>query len=60
MEVLDQDKLDQVSGGNLWLAVVAFCFLNLEKISDSAKGLADGYSDGMDGVGGDNGTACTP
>ncbi len=49
MEVLNEEKLDQVSGGAYWVAGLAFVYLNLEKISDSLRGFRDGFEAGFMG-----------
>lgn len=61
MEVLRNDQLDQVSGGQMWwAAVIAFVYLNLDKIADSWNGLADGFSAGLNGDAPDPAAECTP
>jgi len=48
MDLLDQDQLDEVAGGFAWYAILAFTYMNLEKINDSLQGLIEGYRDGFD------------
>ena len=60
MEVLHHDQLEHVSGGIMWAALIAFAFLNLEKLNDSLQGLVDGYNAGFATPGGDVGSTCTP
>ena len=61
MEILSNDQLDLVSGGQMWwVAVVAFVYLNLDKIAESWQGLSDGFNAGLNGDTEAPATECTP
>lgn len=60
MEVIRDEQLDQVSGGRLWAAVIAFFYLNLEKINESLNGLTDGFEAGFNDTTSNVQATCKP